>query len=297
MKKIIVRIIGGLGNQLFSYSASRRLAVFNNAELVIDNISGFSYDKLYNRKYVLNNFNIDARIATSAERLEPFGRYRRYVMKKLSEKKPFDLRSYLVQEENNFDVRLLSLKFERELYMEGYWQSELYFKDIENIIRQDLKFIPPKDIKNKKVAELIQNTNAVCIHVRWFDPPQKENANEKNNLDHDYYQQALAIIRSVTIKPHFFVFSDYPVDTLSYLNLQNADTTFIRHNKGDENAYADLWLMSLCKHFIIANSTFSWWGAWLCHSQNKIIIAPKLEKNGKGAWGFKGLVPENWVLI
>jgi hypothetical protein len=71
----------------------------------------------------------------------------------------------------------------------------------------------------------------------------------------------------------------------------------VAHNHGDENAYADLWLMTQCSHFIIANSTFSWWGAWLSTYNDKIIIAPRIKMDGLGAWGFEGLVPETWLKI
>lgn len=298
MKKIISLIKGGIGNQLFCYAAARRLAITNNSELVIDNISGFVRDHKYKRQYMLNHFNISARQATPSECLMPFERYRRVLLKLISRRKPFESRQYLEQENNDFDERLLFIKIDDTIYLDGYWQCEKYFIDIENIIRQEFEIIPPTDRINQDMAALIKSTNAVCIHIRWFDTPNPEKeTGYSNNIDKEYYNKALSLINDQTINPHLFVFSDYPDETFRFLPLQKYNTTFITNNKGDENAYVDLWLMSLCKHFIIANSTFSWWGAWLASNNDKIVIAPADKKNGISAWGFPGLLPDNWIKL
>jgi hypothetical protein len=294
-KRIICRIRGGIGNQLFCYSASRRLAIKNDAELVIDNITGFRYDHNYERKYSLDHFSINVRLASKGEQLKPISRIRRAILKRLSLRKEFNKRRYIEQIKNDFDLRLLNLKINGTIYLEGYWQSELYFKDIEEIVRDDLNIIPPSDIINQGIAIQIRKCNSICIHVRWFDSPQNQFL--RNNIGKDYYQKAILFITERLKDYHFFVFSDYPAETSTMLSLPSGRTTFINHNQGDENAYADLWLMTLCKHFIIANSTFSWWGAWLSNNKDKIVIAPADKKNGIGAWGFEGLIPERWTLL
>lgn len=296
--KIICIQKGGLGNQLFCYATAMRLALANNAELVVDNISGFARDHKYRRHYQLTHFKISSRMATPLERMMPFGYFQRFLLKRISRKKPFETRQYLEQENNDFDERLLSLKVDGKIYLEGYWQSEQYFFDIGNIIREEFEIIPPSDFKNQNLANQIKISNAVCIHIRWFDIPNTEIERDfSNNIDKDYYTKAISLIRAQTINPHFYIFSDHPDETIKLLPFLKGNATFVGHNKGDKNAYADLWLMTLCKHFIIANSTFSWWGAWLSSNPDKIVIAPRKEKNGEGSWGFKGLIPENWVLI
>ena len=110
MKKIITRIKGGLGNQLFCYAVARRLALVNNAELIIDDVTGFIRDKKFCRQYMLDHFNIPCRKATSYERLEPFERYRRGILKLMSRRKKFCERKYIEQERLGFDTRMLSLK-------------------------------------------------------------------------------------------------------------------------------------------------------------------------------------------
>lgn len=141
--KIIPRIFGGLGNQLFCYAAARRLALVNNAELVIDDVSGFAYDIDYQRQYQLDHFNIPCRKATAAERMEPFSQVRRVLKRKWNLRRPFAQRTYIQQEGIDFDSRLLNVKPVGKVFMEGYWQSEDYFKDVASTLRQELQITPP----------------------------------------------------------------------------------------------------------------------------------------------------------
>ena len=294
--KIIARIKGGLGNQLFCYAAARRLALINHAELVIDDVTGFVRDQQYRRQYALDNFHIPCRKATPKERMEPFERYRRGFMKWLSWRRPFSQRCYLEQEGNGFDDRLLSLKPKELIYLDGLWQSENYFKDEEQNIRDDLRIIPPTDVLNQRMAEKICNSNAVALHVRWFDLP---GSTEGNNISVDYYQRAISLLDIKVDSPHYFVFSDAPEAALEKLGLNEDRVTLVAHNKGDENAFADLWLMTLCQHYIIANSTFSWWGAWLSDNPQKIVIYPGGGKNQDkdASFNFTGDQPFGWIKL
>lgn len=292
MKKIVTRIKGGLGNQLFCYAAARRLAIKSNAELVIDDVTGFARDFLYQRKYGLHRFNIQARKATPSERFEPHERVRRSLKKFISRHQSFANRSYIEQEGNDFDHRLINLNVNRTIYLDGYWQSEKYFKSIENIIRQDLQITPPDDELNMNMAYKIAKTISVAIHVRWFDE-----SGGTSNISVDYYHDAISFMERKFNSPHYFLFSNNPNLVRKYLDLPKGRVTFISHNIGDENAYADMWLMGLCQHFITANSTFSWWGAWLGGGANKTVITPALEISGIGSWGFKGLIPDDWIRI
>lgn len=296
MKKIVIRILGGLGNQLFCYAAARRLALVNNAELVIDNISGFTYDHQYQRHYQLVHFNIPCRKATPTELFEPFPRIRRYLKRNWNKRLPFDQRSYLVQEGIDFDERLLKLQPKNTLYMEGYWQSENYFKDIESQIRQDLHIQQPTDTVNQQMAAQIRANNAVAVHVRFFDTPAT--SIPTNNAHNDYYQRAIHTLEQQLNNPHYFLFSDQPQFARTRIPLPDERITLVHHNQVDSMAYADLWLMTQCKHFIIANSTFSWWGAWLSANQEKVAIAPEFEKrDGKISWGFNGLLTDEWIKL
>lgn len=295
MKKIVVRLFGGLGNQLFIYAAARRMALINHAELLIDDVSGFSEDYVYKRYFQLDHFSISYKKATSAERLEPFSRIRRYFLRRWNQHKPYEQRTYLMQDGVDLDQRLINFKLKGNLYLEGYWQSEDYFKDVEDVIRRDLKIIPPTDVSNLLMAEQIGRCNAVSVHVRFFDEPQ---ILAINNAPTDYYLRAIETMERMVPDAHYFIFSDQVDTARNRIPLLNDRVTFVVHNKGDENAYADLWLMSQCKHFIIANSTFSWWGAWLSANPSKHVIAPGFEmRYGKMWWGFKGLLPSNWIKL
>ena len=182
-KKVIARIRGGLGNQLFCYAAARRLALVNGAELVIDNVTGFSRDRDYRRQYALTHFAIPARLATPAERLEPFERYRRGLAKWRSRSRPFTKRRYLVQKGRDFDQRMLNLRIEGNVYLDGLWQGEGYFKDVAKVIRGDLRIIPPQDAESCRIADEIQSALSVAVHLRWFDDPGSVNS---GNVSADY---------------------------------------------------------------------------------------------------------------
>jgi hypothetical protein len=293
--KVIPRIIGGLGNQIFCYAAARRLALANGAELAIDHLSGFVRDIDYQRTYQLDHFSIPCRKATASERLEPFPFIRRNLMRFRSRYRRFEERSYIQQEGVDFDPRLLAAKPRGTVYLEGYWQSEDYFKDIEATIRADLRIQPPADVENMEVASKMRNSLAVAVHVRFFDAPNEIGANDAPG---EYYRRAVQRMEKLAPDAHYFVFSDHPDAAMSRIPLSAERVTVVSHNRGVETAYADLWLMSLCQHFIIANSTFSWWAAWLGEYPEKIVIAPGFEMRvGKMFWGFQGLLPEDWIKL
>jgi len=297
---IIIRIKGGIGNQLFMYAASRRLALKNNIELVIDNVSGFDYDKVYKRNYQLKYFNIACRTATSAERLEPFSRVRRYLKRSWNKKLPFEQRNYIQEDGINFESQLLNLRPSKKIYLEGYFQTENFFKDIESQIREDLCIHPPDDDKNLSMLKKIQDTVAVAIHVRFFDKSlitSNQNLQNFSNTSINYYKRAISKMNEHLPNAHYFIFSNQIQKVINFLPLDQKQMTIIDHNRSDSMAHADLWLMSHCQHFIIAKSTFSWWGAWLSNNKKKIIIAPKIDENPVSSWANKFLLPEEWIKI
>lgn len=298
LTKIISRICGGIGNQLFCYAAARRLAIVNDAELVLDNISGFANDIAYQRHYQLDKFNISCRLATSRERLEPYSRIRFYLLHKFSQHIQYDDRRYIRQEGVDFDPRLLAIKPRTTLYLEGYWQSENYFYDINNIIRSELEIQPPSDSTNQTIKSHICRGKSVAIHVRFFE---KLNTTNVEYAQRNYYKRAIDIMESLVDDAHYYIFSDVPEAARNLIPLPDNRLICIKHNYGDQNAYADLWLMTQCQHFIIADSTFSWWGAWLGNHYNKYVIAPKNnisigKNNTETDWNFPGLIPRGWIV-
>lgn len=299
--KLITRIKGGLGNQLFCYAAARRLALVNDAELIIDAVSGFAYDEKYKRKYALDAFNIDAKKVNLPEWKLPFNRLSRVINKWISRGKPLARQRHIFQGSVRFNPELMNLRLQPgTTYFDGFGQSERYFIDVEDIIRSDLKIEPPRDALNQAMAKKIQSTQAVALHVRWFEDVK---TSSPNNASSEYYVHAVEKISKSVEKPHFFIFSDNAESTVDKLGtiMKGFDTTYVDINRSESMAFADMWLMSLCQHFIIANSTFGWWAAWLGEKKGvSQVIAPAtmIEPSGNiTAWGFDGQIPERWTLV
>ena len=296
-KKLIVRLKGGLGNQLFSYAAAKRLAAVNSAELIIDPISGFENDTVYERTYQLYHFNINTKFATPLQRMEPFKRKRKDLLIAVGKKQSFKHRKYIFQEQTAFDERLLELRFKNTRFIDGYWQSEKYFKDIEPLIRKELTLKKKLDSVNNEVLTKILAQESVALHFRWFDDP---GVNKHNNIGKKYYLRAIEKVKSKIQTPHFFVFSDNTKAVLDILPLKKEEFTIVNHNTSQDSAHKDLWLMSKCKSIIMANSSFSWWAAWLGEVNSKFVICPESKIDHEGritSWNFEGQLPERWIKI
>lgn len=301
-RKVVVRLKGGLGNQLFSYAAARRLAWANEAELVLDAVTGFKYDHLYRRTYALGCFRIPARLATPSEQMEPLGRVRRLLARKLSERKPLAQRCYIKQVGVDFDPDILDLRLQDgTTYFDAFGQSECYFADIRQQLLQDLVMSAPKDRSNLEMAAQIELTESVALHVRWFDSGDGAHS---SNMSLNYYASAIPQLLTKVPAAHFFVFSDCPIDAASLLSplMAGRSFTLVAHNAETGNVEADFWLMRQCRHFIIGNSTFAWWAAWLGEQERPgtQVFAPARNvdpEHSMTAWGFPGLLPERWTVM
>lgn len=299
---VVARLKGGLGNQLFIYAAARRLSLKNNVPLKLDIISGFQHD-YYQRNYRLNHFNIKGEVASRNQCFSGiFGRVRRQIIKKISQLYNFEHRQYIAEEFQEFDMRLLNLKVNGIIYLDGIWACEKYFKDIEEIIRDDFNILTAHDSENVNISKQIQSTNSVCIHVRrLYGLPSRTDANSDPSnpaLSVDYYKKGIEIIASKIAEPVFYCFGDFPQWFVENIKI-DYPIILMNHNKNGKD-YEDIWLMSLCKHFIVANSTFSWWGAWLCNHNDKIVVVPKENScdNLPGMTIFnRNAMPSGWLII
>jgi hypothetical protein len=291
---VIVGLMGGLGNQMFQYAAGRAVAHRNRTPLKLD-ISAFEQDPL--RSYRLHHFNIVESIATPDEvaRLTKRGRglwnrishrLERYLL-------PLYKQSVFAQRFDYFDPDILRVR--GNVYLVGYWQSEKHFKDIEQIIRQDFTLRHAPDAGNQRLIRIMTNTNSVSLHIRrgdYVSNPVTYRYHGVCSLDH--YRAAVARLTQTVKRPHFFIFSDDMEWAQQNLKL-DYPVTYVTHN-GVERDYADLRLMSQCKHHIIANSAFSWWGAWLCTYPPKIVIAPQKWFN-KANCDTRDLTPASWIRL
>ncbi|HCI53980.1 MAG TPA: alpha-1,2-fucosyltransferase [Gallionella sp.] len=271
---IISHIIGGLGNQMFQYAAGRALSLERDVPLRLD-IQDFAGYALHNGYELDRIFNCDAKLATQEDLKSVLG-WRAYspIRKKLFNEKLLKLRGSRLFVDTQFRSWRQIKEVPDACYLMGNWQTEQYFEKFQNVIREDFSFRSPAVGRNDELAAQIRSSMAVSLHVRRGDIA----ANPASLAFHglcslDYYRRAIAHITECIEKPTFYIFSD----DISWVreNLQLAHPChYVDHNKGAES-YNDMRLMSLCQHHIIANSSFSWWGAWLNPSLEKIVIAPQ----------------------
>jgi hypothetical protein len=301
-RKLIVRLKGGLGNQLFCYAAARRLAWANDAELVLDAVTGFKYDYLYKRTYALHTFCIQARLADSREQMEPLGRIRRFMARKTSALRPLNQRRYIEQVGVDFDPCILTLRLqEGTTYFDPFGQSERYFHDIRELIQQDLVMTEPTVQLAQDFAALINRSISVALHVRWFDNGASP---QSSNMSLDYYALAIRRLLEKVDAAHFFLFSDRPQEALAMLSplLRGQNCTVVQINSAEVSSATEFWLMRQCRHFVIGNSTFAWWAAWLGEGRHdgSHIFAPGRNvdpMHNVTAWGFPGLLPDRWNIL
>jgi hypothetical protein len=293
---IIVKLMGGLGNQMFQYAAGRRLALFLGVDIKLD-ISWFKKNPL--RSYDLGAFNIVEHFASTAEVLSLTNEKRHMVARLAKRVLPAFLltRSTHVKERySHFDNSILSLP--DNVYLNGYWQSEKYFLNIEDIIRKEFTVKFQQTGKNLELDRKIASCESVSIHVRRGDYITNEHINRTHGVcGIEYYLLCVDKIKQYIENPVFFVFSDEPEWARDNLELPY-ETTLVHHNGADRN-YEDLRLMSQCKHHVIANSSFSWWGAWLNQHSEKVVLAPRqwFGKERQASRNMNDLLPDSWVKL
>jgi hypothetical protein len=279
---IIAKLMGGMGNQMFEYAMARHLAYKHNTELKLD-ISSYKTDPL--REYELQHFKITASLATISDMKQITSRFLRFL--KRNNIKVFKEKIF------HFDSSALSLP--DNTYLQGYWQSEKYFKDIEDIIRKEFRIKKMLPSKFKSLQSHINATNSISLHVRHSDyltNPERKKIH--GILPITYYKKAIDTIKNKVNNPIFYIFSDDM--TWVKTNIKFTNQVIYVDRDESQNWIADFNLMSLCKHHIIANSTFSWWAAWLCENKNKIVIAPKKWFRSK-TFDTSDLIPNQWIRL
>ena len=260
---IITKLKGGLGNQLFQYAAGRAVALHHKLPLKLD-LTVFENYKLHNG-YRLDQFAIQAGIATENDIINLKGG-NNVLFSALRKAGFFKRKSYFKEKRSSyFDARVFKNKF---VYLDGYWQNELYFSNIREVLLRELSPINSINDLGCDYLEPINKCNSVSLHVRRGDYLNLKNINV---LDVDYYMKAVEYIRKSVEKPTFFIFSDdldWCKKSLGFLD----GCIYVDRTQTEID---DLKLMSFCRHNIIANSSFSWWGAWLNQNPRKTVIAPK----------------------
>ena len=285
---IVVKIIGGLGNQMFQYAFAKALEQKGN-KVKID-VSGFKNYKLHGG-YQLDSFSIDLEKTNKTENLK----FKiKHLFFKIFTKIGYNYSKKINEKSLLFDKSLLEI--ENRSYVEGYFQCEKYFKSIRKLLlNQFIDKSNYSDYLNKIKSKIISSKNTTSLHIRRGDFVNDTNMKIHGICDLLYYEKAVDKLENIIGPATYFIFSD----DINWCkkNLKLANVHFIENN-GKGTPHQDMHLMSLCNHNIIANSSFSWWGAWLNKNQNKIVIAPKKwfadEKLQKQS---KSIVCDNWIKV
>jgi hypothetical protein len=291
---IIVRLMGGLGNQMFQYSVGRHLALLHGRQLILDTSW---YQQVELRKFSLQPFGIDAKVCDEGLKTIEM-RACRLVCRALAKINRYGLyRAGPYCAYSGLAFRKEILELPDGSYLDGYWQSEKYFLGSEATIRRE--FTAPELLTHgaKRLKETMETCQAVSVHIRRGDYVSDPASSAYHAVcDNSYYQRAVEVLSQRVGNPKFFIFSDEP-NWVEHNLVLPGNLTFA-HKYGSFSAHEDMLLMSTCSHHIIANSTFSWWGAWLNPSPEKIVIAPqRWFANSDANRRVRELIPEGWIKI
>jgi hypothetical protein len=293
---IIANLNGGLGNQMFQYANAKAVAIRNGVNFLVDT-SLYEKKRMHQGFEIGKIFKLPISVATKADLKQVLGNFQSPLAHRILARLPLlkTLPKKFIAEPH-FEYWDGLHNCPNEAYLFGYWQSERYFLDCEADIRREFTFQPFQDQSNIELAQKIKDSQyAVSMHVRRGDFVNNSKANTYHGaLSPRYYSDALAYLARILPTMELFVFSDDIKWVKGNLDLSAFRVHFVSHNMGI-NSYHDMALMSLCDHHVIANSSFSWWGAWLNSSQDKIVIAPK-------CWfvqpiNTKDLIPTSWIQL
>jgi hypothetical protein len=284
---IIARLQGGLGNQMFQYAAAKSLATRLNVPFKLETITSLQKDK--QRVIALGDLNANFQLATRKEvkKFVPFPTLYRHKPEFFSK-----LGRRIYREPHfHYDHGFINLK--TPIFLDGFWQSPKYFEPIEEAIRADFK-VKEALVKNviKKGNDLAEG-HSIAVHVRRGDFLNPKIAAYHGVLEAAYYQNAIHLIQQKDPRSTIHFFSD-DIEWVKQNIPSPVNTEFVSSPK--RSAMEDFYLMTKCRHMVIANSSFSWWAAWLGKHPDKIVVAPKNWFVGDSV-NTKDLIPSNWIRI
>lgn len=284
---------------MFQYSLARNLSIKNNTGLefiVKKHNKPIDLVPVEDYSFSLEGFNIDIKNHLADQvMVDTLEKYKKNSKKRWSLEKLFmnkDLQYVTEKDDSSFQPDILDLK--EDILLNGFWQSEKYFKDIRDTLLKDFILRSPLSGKNKDIADKISDSEGISMHIRRQDyVKDPKTAARHGVLTKEYYDAALSKISTRVKNPALFIFSD-DIDWVKENMKFPFPTFYISGNM--QEPHIDIHLMSLCKHHIVANSSFSWWGSWLSTHPEKIVAAPKIWLASDPS-DKREVVPEDWVRV
>lgn len=264
---IVIELSGGLGNQMFQYALYKKFESLNK-DVVMETSFFRSGQEL--RELELGIFPVKYKEITDKEAasIRGYG-YQDSVLDKIRYKLTPKKYKVYIDKIGPFQPEIFEME---NVYLSGYWQNENYFKDIREIVCRDFSFSDELVECNKELCHTLENENSVSVHIRRGDYLTTENTRIHGNICTDaYYANAMNYIRESVENPQFYIFTD---DLEWAREKYRGQNVMIVEGNRNDSSYVDMFLMSKCKHNIVANSTFSWWGAWLNSNPDKLVLAP-----------------------
>ncbi len=295
---IIVNLKGGLGNQMFQYSFGRRLSLETKTEFKLDKLD---YERDTYRSYGLGIFNIIENFASldEIEEVDP-GRKDKSIFRKIRRAIEFRiLRNYHIGWETNFVKKTIEkISSDKDVYLNGYWQSYKYFDNVRETLARDFSLKIPLEQTHPDLLREINSTNSIALAVRRGDYLWPENLKDFGICSENYYKKAVKYIESKVENPTFFIFSEDITWIKENISFNGHPVTYVSEKKQENplTDYQEMMLMSKCQHNIIANSSFAWWPAWLNQNPNKIVIAPDVWFTN-GSIKVDDIIPSTWIKL
>jgi hypothetical protein len=291
---VAIKLSGGLGNQLFQYATGRQLAMHQGHELDAD-LCWFNDipEGSTLRQPLLKHFKAKLRYVNSSGNPSTLAEPARGTLDKLLR----PIRIHKEKRSYQYDSKINNISRRcRLIYLDGYWQSYKYFQDVRSTVLQDLQPDTPPHPLYEEFRHQITGTESVMIHVRRGDYIQSPSAAKVHGaLDPSYYQRAIQIAESRLTRPTFYVFSDDISWCMQNISSQSA-MVYVKSAPTSTAVIDELVLMQQCKHQIIANSSLSWWGAWLNLNPQKLVIAPRNWLASQPI-DLADLIPPAWVIV
>ena len=283
---IVSKLYGGLGNQMFQYAQGYVFTKRHNTIHKLD-ISSLENPNIYTkRQYALRIFAIDNSFVHPSRLMNVINRLFHLNIN------PFLFKT-IKEERTTFNSNIYNTT--GNIYLDGYWQSYRYFSNYEIDIRNIFKFRTPLSSQTMQLAREIRNNHSISIHVRRGDYVVDKSTNTfHGTCPPNYYRRAIEHFVQQVQDPTFYIFSD-DIDWVKKNISTKQNVVYVTHNQAN-NSWQDMYLMSKCKHNIIANSSFSWWGAWLNTNPNKIVIAPNTWFQDSSI-STKDLIPKTWIRL